>query len=305
MAKINLTSLDPLQVRRWILQLEDDPISGIRIKKNLRLQKKILGYSFYSNSLGLRGPENVSADNVILGTSVAMGMCVDNGCNWYEYYLKPQEWLNLGLPVGSFQIEALLNKYYKGNGRVAVILYHPNFWDFSLDYKRWSENGGSAISYFNWDIKWLKCYLLWLKRKKDLKEYLKDGRASYLYIDREKYHINSRYCYFDFKSHDELVSDVLACWERVINRFAEGLIIRIPTKQDLVLQKNTNQILCETKKSNNYGWNLFKSRLGSWGHVKCYEPDMFSLKDYYPWDGHWNPRGNKTFADYLEKLLKQ
>jgi hypothetical protein len=118
---------NPLYGRKWLRLLHDDPISGIRIQPNLELPPRVLGFSFRSNSLGLRGPDDVHAPNVVFGTSFGMGFAVDNGLNWYEKCLDNQ-WLNLSLPVGIRQIEALFDAVYQGPAQTALVLYHPNLW---------------------------------------------------------------------------------------------------------------------------------------------------------------------------------
>ena len=75
----------PLQARRWIKLLKPHPVYDFLIKPNLKLPISKLGFLFSSNRLGLRSPDNISANTVFIGTSFAMGFAVNNGENWYDY----------------------------------------------------------------------------------------------------------------------------------------------------------------------------------------------------------------------------
>ena len=79
--------------------LECEDIYKLRFKPNLDYEKHKLGFTFTSNKFGFRGTENHLSDDLILGTSFAMGMSVNNGENWYENLDIPQPF-NLAIPSG-------------------------------------------------------------------------------------------------------------------------------------------------------------------------------------------------------------
>ena len=77
----------PLWTRKWLALLETDADVGIRIKKDLKLGREVLGFSFSSNRFGLRGPCDPTSSTAVFGTSYAMGFSVDDGDNWYDGFI--------------------------------------------------------------------------------------------------------------------------------------------------------------------------------------------------------------------------
>ena len=50
----------PLQVRQYLRLLREDRLTGIRVRENLSVPKRRLGFSFSSNRFGLRGPHDTA-----------------------------------------------------------------------------------------------------------------------------------------------------------------------------------------------------------------------------------------------------
>ncbi len=81
------------------------------------------------------------------------------------------------------------------------------------------------------------------------------------------------------------------------------IVIRIPIKQEIVPKEFENEILNETKRNYEMGWNLLKTRMQENESVEFCEPANFNLNDFHEWDKHWNNPGNKKFADFLSSVL--
>src|SRR5207244_2203277 len=107
------------------------------------------------------------------------------------------------------------------------------------------------------------------------------------------------YSWFDFKKHTQLVEASLERWRSLLARFEKVVCIRVPIKQQLVPANLQNDVLKSTLESYDTGWSLMKSNLKLDRKISFYEPKMFSLSHYRPWDTHWNASGNAAFAEYL------
>jgi hypothetical protein len=231
-------------------------------------------------------------------------MSVDNGHNWYDLCLPSLDWLNLGLPVGVAQMEALLDHYYQGEAKTALVLYHPNFWLLNERFKPWSETKGSVFFLLGWETRFWPC--LRLKVKKDIRAQreLINGHINIFEYKRTRYHIDCRYSWFDFNKKEPMVMESLAAWERMLRRFAKVLIVRTPVKQELVPNSQKNGILQETLKSYDHGWELTRNYLRiKNSQIEFFEPQIFDIADYQPWDTHWVETGNERFAAFVRSLL--
>ena len=74
--------------------------------------------------MGLEEQKINLTDDLILGTSFAMGMSVDNGENWYEN-INITEPFNLAIPSGIISQKVYYNKLYKGKKKNFNIYLSP------------------------------------------------------------------------------------------------------------------------------------------------------------------------------------
>lgn len=225
------------------MQLQQDSISGIRIKPGICLNRRTLGFTFNSNALGLRGPAACNGKGVIFGTSFAMGFAVGVGYNWYDYCVPRQSW-------------------------------------------------------------W-KCYLLYIKRKKELLNHLQEGNAIIYNNDGVDYHINCKYSLFDFENNIDTVKETVECWKRLLSGFQSTIFIRIPLKQELLPENAENNTLKLTKINYDMGWNMIKEGLKCNPGIDFVELNTFTLNDFHPWDIHWNVKGNEKFGELLLQMLNE
>lgn len=80
---------NPFSARQWLKLLRTEPDLGLRFEPDLSTLPAQLGFTFQTNPLGLHGPCFEESPGVVLGTSFAMGLSVDEGNNWYELLLDP------------------------------------------------------------------------------------------------------------------------------------------------------------------------------------------------------------------------
>jgi hypothetical protein len=301
MTKYNFSN--PMYGRKWLRLLRDDPISGIRILPNLDLPHRDLGFSFRSNLLGLRGPADIHAPNVVLGTSFAMGFAVDNGLNWYEKYLDGS-WLNLGLPIGARQMESLFNAVYQGPARTALVLYHPNLWMQTRVFEICRTRGEPIIKAMGWQTDFWPCVRLALRRLRWRGQNIRKGELLVFRHGGRKYEMGALYSKVDFAANPEVATLVLDTTERILACFERVIVVRTLIKQEMVPEKFRNDLLCASLRNYDEGWELFQKRLSSHPHIKFHATEGFTLEDFFPQDNHWTPEGNEKFARLIRSLLQ-
>ncbi|KAF0109292.1 MAG: hypothetical protein FD146_336 [Anaerolineaceae bacterium] len=305
MARANLNFSDPFQGRRWLKYLRPDPRSGLRLLPNIDDDGRQLGFSLRSNALGLRGPENPRAAGVISGTSFAMGFAVDNGRNWYDLAFDPTGWLNLGLPVGVKELNALLDELYRGPEETLLFLYHPNVYTFTRNFalaQAWKRNLFEAMG---WETRLFKC--IELKARKQVRQLrgLRDGSILRFRHGDATYVLSALYNRFDYEKEAETVAQTLAGLHAMFARFRRTLVARVWLKQELVPPQFQNATLWATLANYEQGWELLRKRMYDLPSVTFHAPAGFELSDYYPGDTHWNEAGNRKFATFVRGLLAE
>ena len=302
MAKVNLQL--PLQGRRWLALLREDPVCGFRLAPHLEVPAARLGFSYKTNELGLHGPASRSADRVIFGTSYAQGMAVNEGENWYEHALNPGQWLNLGLPVGINEWAELARQYHQGGHKLALLIYHPNIWAHCQMYERWRASGKGLFSALNWRTGWAECAWLTGRRYWRKRQARKRGETLCLKHQQECYDIDLNYAYVDVVAGQDMIRRNLLLLKKLLEPFQQVLVVRVPIKQELIPPAaRTGKVLRIT---GNYDtlWHQTGEALESLKNIKVEQPDIFKLDHYHPQDTHWNAEGNRVFAHWLKTRLK-
>lgn len=228
-----------------------------------------------------------------------MGFAVDIGSNWYDDPHFNAGWLNLGLPVGVVQMEALAQSLYKGSPKRALVLYHPNFWQHSLMYKSWSDSGKPIFDVFNWRTGWLECIILSIHKRRKMKDDLKEGKMIMFEDNGVRYLVDSTYSYFEFDRHTPVALEAINAITRLASRFEQMKIVRIPIKQNFVPDKFVKGTLEKTLKNYEESWVILQRKLANSHNVIFDQPKIFELSDYQPFDTHWNEKGNAKFAHYV------
>lgn len=290
---------NPFVVRRWIRVLEKDPQTAFRIRPSLALGRRELGFSFASNSLGLRGPEAVEAKNVLLGTSFAMGFGVDCGSNWYELCLDPAHWLNLSLPVGPVQLQALMKRHHVGPRGKALVMYHPNFWKYAhhFDVYARSAGGRDVFAYFCWYTGLMDCSRVAAKLPVKLAREIARQDMLLFETRRGVHLLDTRYCYIRREEHEAIFESAGALWNGMVREFDEVCVVRVPSKQDVAVSRCRQPKLLRLRENSDENWEHFKEALSSRKRVSFHDVSAeFDVDDYLLWDGHFNETGNRKLA---------
>lgn len=294
---------NPLNGRMWLAQLVPHDRYGLLFKPNLDLPPNILGFTFRTNAHGLRGPADLSAPGVVLGTSFAMGLSVDNGNNWYDLLLDPAHWFNGGMPVGPRNHLALLTERYTGPGNTLVYIYHPNLWKTASGFVRASTENRSIFDLLGWRsdlpstihsyVRWVFSELSKIVLKQSL--YWRWGGGIY--------HFNPRYNYFDPDRNRDFIETQMAALNDIFSRFQQVIAVRVPIKEELGINVGEVSRLDRLRENFDHLWANFGNRATA--NVKLVEIDrtLFGPEDFHPFDTHWTAAGNRKFAELLRNEL--
>jgi hypothetical protein len=295
--------INPINGRRWLSLLEPHQRYGLLFKRNLHYPEDALGFSFSSNEHGLRGPANPTAPGVILGTSFAMGLSVDDGDNWYELLLEEDQWFNAGMPVGPRNHANLLDDVYRGSYETLLYVYHPNIWKTAQGYVKAEESGQDIFQTLSWKTalwRTVALYPKWLA-----KELYKtnQGWSVHRKWNGSDFYFNARYSYMELGKHLPLAESQMAILNDVFRRFERVIAVRAPIKEDLAGRQGMSDRLRTLAAHNDEWWTFFASNAVS--GVRTVEPpaDAFDASDFHPYDTHWTATGNEKFARLVRPVL--
>lgn len=290
----------PMQARNWLTLLREDPDCGFRFEKNSKTDSALLGFSFRSNSIGLHGPDATKNSNVILGTSFAMGIAVDEGCHWYEDSLAANDWLNLGLPVGIREWHKLVRIHHNGCKRKVILLYHPNIWVIEQMYAKWRKSGKGVFTALRWKRGWVQC--IWLtirrnariRRSKRLRTYFLESK------DEGWFEIDASYCNTDRNAIGDVLEAGLTELGAILKEFENVEVIRVPIKSELSVSYSREPSIVALRQRIDELWTTSVNSLSRFPQIRFHKPNIFNLSDYHQLDSHWNRIGNAKFRQWLE-----
>jgi hypothetical protein len=297
MKEINFTN--PLNGRKWLQLLKPHKEFGITFRKNLNIKKSVLGFSFKTNKFGLRGLANEYADTVILGTSYAMGLSVDNSKNWFELSSNIyQNTFNASMPVGFDNLNSIIDKYHLGEKKSLIYLYHPNQFLLGIDYSKAYKKDKTIFEFNNWKTdrySVIKLYVKWQIKKLFLNKELS------FKMNNIQYYLNKNYCYLDFDKNKKLIDDEIKKSLNIFNKFDNVTIYKIPIKEEIIQNSHNLEQLKILKNNNDERWNYFKKYLSNFKIIDL--SNEFELSDYLPQDTHWSESGNKKFSALVDSVI--
>ena len=303
MRAINLQH--PLQARRWLRLLQEDKDSGIRLRPNITASSADLGFSYKANPLGLHGPANEDADQVILGTSFALGIAVNEGENWFDASLASDQWLNLGMPVGIREWSALARIHHRGEPRFALLIYHPNIWITCQIYDRWRASGQGAFNALRWKTGWLDCQLLAIRRTFRISRAKLNRQWLRTEHDGQQYEIDANYCVYDPIANARTISSGLASLSELLGRFDRVMVVRVPVKQEVAHSLAREHSIIRARESIDRMWEITKQHFYGAASISFHYPDTFTLSHFHPNDSHWNANGNAHFSNWINHTLSR
>ena len=295
----------PLKATQWLRLLEPDLRYGLRFHPHLDIDKKLLGFSFQSNSLGFRGPAAGDGKAMLLGTSFAMGLSVNNGLNWYDEFLDPNEWLNCAMPVGPRNQLAVVEDFYGGEGHVLLYIYHPNLWRTAQNFENAAKKGVDIFTHLGWKTRrrsMLTLYPQWLAKEVAK---LSMGKSVYRNWGGRWFYLNAVYNFLDIATGADLVGSCIELLNAVFSRFSKVIVIRSPIKEDSVPKNLRTPRLNALNENYEFYWEMFRASFGD--HVHCYRLDhtAFGPEHFLPFDTHWSAEGNLLFREMISPILMQ
>lgn len=280
---------NPFKASKW-LSLIAQHSKGLKLRPNLELNKRFLGFSFRSNDIGFRGPMNSKEGKFILGTSYAMGFGVDADKCWYNYG-NFASWCNVSFPTGIDFLFKEIDVLSQGHKDELLILYHPNIWKLYYDNYSAQKLNQTIFEYYNWN---LYPRVFGKLHRKYLKSILYN--RIYNYSRKSKLYFNPSYAYFDFKSNRDVVNEMRSILAEERKNFRKITLVKLPTKESLL---NENRLL-DLQMNYDTLWNKFVEFANP---DEVLVPDHFVANDYHKCDTHWNERGNRKFGDFLSIFL--
>lgn len=302
----NLDLTKPLQVRKWLRFFENDEVTAIRLKKNLSVEDcKQCGFSINSNNIGFRGPANSYGGNLVVGTSFAMGICVDNGFNWWDNLENSifKNTLNIGFPYGMTQALGAFKEYYKGSCENLFIIWHPNFLEQEVKFKN-IKNYKNSIQELRWKTGWLDCLLLTLKLHLKKTNLIKSNRLIPLKNNGKIFYLDNLYCYIDRKKRFSELNASISCINEIAKKFKNIFMIRVQTKQDVIHGYKESKHFNFIQGYYNDLWKTYCSEMLSVNKkIDTVEYVDANISDFHVYDNHWNESGNKKFQLFVSNYF--
>jgi hypothetical protein len=284
---------NPFQGRKWLKLINCEDNYKLSFKPNLLINKKQLGFSFKTNKLGFRGSDlNSKEDNLILGTSFAMGMSVNNGENWYEYF-EGIKFFNLAMACGIVSQYDYFLKYYKGNYKNFIYVYHPNVWQFTKDQQLSIDKKINIFKMKNWKTDFYSCFKLYPKYL--LKRYIFYEKIKH---HKDNYRVIPNYSFFKTSGQNINYADThLAYLKKISKNFENVYIIRVPVKEQLYYNNN------DLVKNYDFWWNYLKNNKLEKYNLIDFSKE-FKMNHYHKYDTHWNLNGNLHFSELLKNTIQ-
>lgn len=297
---------NPFNSRQWLKLLHPSERYGLTFHPNLDLPASQLGFSFKTNRLGFRGPCSQGGDNVLMGTSFAMGLSVDNGKNWYDQVLNSEQWLNIGMPVGPHNHKTAIEDLHTGPGKTLLYLYHPNVWKTATGFVRADKEGRNIFQLLGWKTDLtsaIKSYPEWIA-----KEVVKSstGKALYTRWDGSPFYFNTRYNWFPESKGKAFVQQQIAILNAIFAKFERVIVIRTPIKEDSLPEAVRTPMLEQLNLQYDLYWEqLLVEATHSNIAFHTVSDKGFSKQHFLPFDTHWSAEGNRLFADSVRPILNK
>ena len=298
----------PLVSRRWLSLLEDHDRHGFKFIPRIDIKsRKPLGFTFKSNRHGFHGGDDLTRETVILGTSFAMGMSVDEGCNWHQLdkYFS-DSCCNFGMPVDALSHLNVLDDLYRGRYEQLIYIYHPNIWSIAKSFQLSRQLGMPISEYYKWDCRYsaipyqmTKWVVKRILRRVDSEVISGHGRLEY----------SNRYCAWDNGSDLNLTvfKSALSDMRTLFARFKSVKIVRVPVKEQALYAVTSNMRLKSIVTNYDDNFRLFCEALssGNQRHISIADltTKMLDIENFLPFDNHLSPRGNELLCKLVKEAL--
>lgn len=276
--------------------LEENDGVGWLYRRNYVDRDGTLGFSLQFNRLGLRGPSDTGAGNVVIGGGFGLSFGVDQEKAWFADGTFDKDWISLCYACEPNQWQRLIKKCLKKvyKPRKAILLYEAAFWGIGISKEIKPEKGKASLGIEE----------SFAKEKESFYEFfnkLYEG-VFRLVNEEDRKLLNSRYAYFDFEKNANKCEYVLRKWLSLLEEFDEIHVLRIPNKEYIYGVESQEDIFLKLKHNQDQGWELFKTRLGESRDIHFYEPDDFALTDFFCTSSYLNEAGNAKLRKWIKQI---
>lgn len=278
--------------------LEEQESIGWLYKKNYYSEESEIGFRLVTNSLGLRGPADSGAGNVVLGGGVGLAFGVDEDAAWYADDFFQQDWINLCYACEPKQLQRLIKKSLKKahKPRRAIMLYEASFWSIGTSKEITADKG--IIS--------LQVDEAFAKEKENFFSFFNkvyEGIYKIAQGNNAEKLLNSQYAKFDFGKNAGKCDYLIREWKSILEEFDEVVVLRIPNKEYLYAEKTKDGFWEKLKHDQDEGWGLFKEKMSENKKITFFETDVFTLSDYLFATGFLNEQGNDKLKDWIIGIM--
>lgn len=276
--------------------LEEYDGIGWLYKRNYIDKDGTMGFSLQFNRLGLRGPSDTGAGNVVIGGGYGLSFGVDEDKAWFADKVFEKDWLSLCYACEPNQWQRLVKKSLKKvyKPRKAILLYEAAFWGIGI-----SKEINPGKSKFSLEIE--ESFAKERESFYDFYNKLYEGVFRLVQEDDQKL-LNCRYAYFDFEKNVNKCESVLRKWLSLLEEFDEIHVLRIPNKEYIYAAVSQEDVFIKLKQNQDQGWELFKAKLGESRDIHFYEPDDFALKDFFCTSSYLNETGNIKLRKWIKQI---
>lgn len=299
----NLNS--PIKAREYYnLIVEND--GGYLYQKDTLVSEVEFGFEFKTNSLGLRGPADCDADNVLFGNVLGLGLGVNEKDAWYSDEYFSENWLNISLVGGPSQAEYILENCMtkKARRKNAVFVYEDMIWVLGKIYEGWLSSGESLFDYMKWEKDLCHCLKKELENFYSFYNKLYSGTIGFLDFEEKKYLLDYHMGEFDFEREKLIFNQILKMWDNIFKKFEKVLVVRVPYKERAAFKVSNDRNIKKLVRNQELGWYKFKEFMSERNHIVFREMNDFELYDYEEGPLYWNEKGNKKFGENIKKELK-
>ncbi len=277
--------------KRYNELMEKNEDVGWLYKKNYSDEKGENGVRFKTNELGLCGPSDMDAQNIVIGGGIGLSFSVDEDKAWFSDKVFEKNWLNLCFACEPEQWQRLIKKNLKSidKKRRAIVLYEAAFWSIGISKELIVEKETLGIEE------------IYAREKESFYRFynkMYEGVFRIVQADGKKL-LNCCYAQFDFEKNAKKCSNVIYKWFSILEKFDEVVVLRIPNKEYIYGAENHDDIFGELKQNHDEGWKLFKTGLEKLKNIKFMEPDDFSLSDYICTSSYLNEMGNEKLRKWI------
>lgn len=276
--------------------LEENDGVGWLYKRNYSNEDGGMGFRLKINRLGLRGPSDTGAGNIVIGGGFGTCFGVDEDKAWFADKVFEKDWISLCYACEPNQLQRLLKKNLKTvyKSRRAIVLYEAAFWSVGISKEISVEKDREPLGVEE----------AFAKERESFYEFFNKIYEGVIRVvsNGERKLVNCRYAQFDFVKNAKKCEYVIQKWISILEEFDEIIVLRIPNKEYIYAGEAEDDNFGKLKENQDFGWKLFKTEMGAIRNIKFFEPDDFAISDYFCTSSYLNASGNRKLRKWISEM---